>query len=506
MKTERQMADVVYRNSFGAFCHAAFEVLNPAQRLVPNWHIVAVCYAIEQMVAGESEKRLVLNQPPRTLKSYIVSVCLPAWVLGRDPGARIICASYSEDLAHKFSRDCRALMESPLYKRVFSTRLNPKKSTESEFETTGRGYRLATSVGGTLTGRGGDILIIDDPIKANDANSQVALTGADEWFHNTALSRLDSADSLVLVTMQRLHEKDLSGILIERGWRSLVLPAIATETRTYVIGKDEAYTRPVGQLLQPERDSQAALEVKKHEIGSRLWAAQYQQNPTPAEGNVIKAAWLARYDFPPAERRFRRVVLACDPAGKPGAHNDYTAIIICGFGTKPMHLLHVARGHWSVLQMHDRITTLAREWHVDFVIIEDTSSGMGLIQLLREDPSLNVKGLQPKANKEVRMSRHEGIFEAGNILLPKEAPWLADFEAELLAFPNGRYDDQVDALLLFLDWLPRAQRFDPPTGVGLPIKCYDDGMDDGSGWRPIRPPSSGVAYISTARGLDESES
>src|SRR5262245_23007969 len=188
------------------------------------------------MTVGESGRRLVLNQPPRTLKSYIISVCLPAWVLGRNPGARIICASYSEDLAHKFSRDCRALMESAFYKRVFSTRLNPKKSTESEFETTGRGYRLATSVGGTLTGRGGDILIIDDPIKANDANSLVALTGADEWFHNTALSRLDSADSLVIVTMQRLHEKDLSGILIEKGWRSLVLQAIETETRTYVIG------------------------------------------------------------------------------------------------------------------------------------------------------------------------------------------------------------------------------------------------------------------------------
>src|SRR5262245_45908034 len=155
MKTERQMADAVYRNTFGAFCHAAFEVLNPAQRLVPNWHIDAVCYAIEQLVAGESEKRLVLNQPPRTLKSYIVSVCLPAWVLGRNPGARIICASYSEDLARKFSRDCRALMESAIYRRIFPrTRLNPKKSTESEFETTGRGYRLATSVGGTLTGRG----------------------------------------------------------------------------------------------------------------------------------------------------------------------------------------------------------------------------------------------------------------------------------------------------------------------------------------------------------------
>jgi predicted phage terminase large subunit-like protein len=459
MKTKRQIADAVFRNSFGAFCCRAFEVLHPGQQLIHNWHIDAVCHAIEQMVTGEGEKRLVLNQPPRTLKSYIVSVCLTAWVLGRNPGARIICASYSEDLARKFSRDCRALMESAFFKRVFPrTRLNPKKSTETEFETTRRGYRLATSVGGTLTGRGGDILIVDDPIKANDANSQVALTGADAWFHNTALSRLDSVDSLVIVTMQRLHQNDLSGILIEKGWPSLVIPAIATETQTYVIGRDETYARSAGELLQSQRDSREAIESKIREIGSRLWAAQYQQNPTPAEGNMIKAAWLARYDFSPAEHKFRRIVLSCDPSGKAGIRNDFTAITICGFDKKEIHLLHVARGHWTVLQMRDRIRALVREWKVNLVIIEDTSSGMGLIQMLRDEPLLNVIGRRPTADKEVRMSQHEGRFEAGNILLPKEAPWLADFETELLAFPNGRYDDQVDALLLFLDWFARDTR------------------------------------------------
>ena len=222
MKTERQIADVVFRNSFGAFCCRAFKVLHPGQQLIHNWHIDAVCHAIEQMVTGEGEKRLVLNQPPRTLKSYIVSVCLPAWVLGRNPGARIICASYSEDLACKFSRDCCALI---FYKRVFPrTRLNPKKSTETEFETIRRGYRLATSVGGTLTGRGGDILIVDHPIKANDANSQVALTGADEWCHNTALNVarghwtvLQMRDRIkTLVRLQMLREEQLLNVIGRR--------------------------------------------------------------------------------------------------------------------------------------------------------------------------------------------------------------------------------------------------------------------------------------------------
>jgi predicted phage terminase large subunit-like protein len=268
--------------------------------------------------------------------------------------------------------------------------------------------------------------------------------------------------------MQRLHQKDLSGILIDKGWPHLAIPAIATETRTYTIAEDETYTRPAGELLQPQRDTLEAYKAKEREIGSRLWAAQYQQNPTPAEGNIIKAAWLRRYDFAPAERKFRRVVLSCDPAGKSGIRNDYTAIAICGFDDKDIYVLHMARGHWTVIQMRDRIKTLAREWDVHLIIIEDTSSGMGLIQILKEENGLNVIGQQPKGDKVARMSRHEASFEAGRILFPKEAPWGADLETELLGFPNARYDDQVDALLLFLDWFPRARRYELPISVGLP--------------------------------------
>jgi predicted phage terminase large subunit-like protein len=195
-------------------------------------------------------------------------------------------------------------------------------------------------------------------------------------------------------------------------------------------------------------------------------------NPTPAEGNWIKASWLTRYDFLPSDRKFQRVVLSCDPAGKAGAHNDYTAITVCGYDSKQIHVLHVARGHWTVLQMRSRIEALAHDWNADPVIIEDTSTGMGLIQLLRSETSLNVIGRQPKGSKEVRMSQHEARFEAGNVALPKEAHWLADFEAELLTFPNGRNDDQVDALLLFLDWFQKRERYDDPLGTDGIVPCF----------------------------------
>src|SRR5215472_4603217 len=471
MTIDRNLADAVYRINFGAFTYRAFEAVNPGQRLIANWHIDTICYQVQQMVIGEAKKRLILNLPPRSLKSFIASVALPAWLLGRQPSTRIICGSYSDELATKFSRDCRALLETPFYKRVFpGTQLNPKKASEGEFETTKRGFRLATSVGGTLTGRGGGVRIVDDPIKANDAESEIARRAAIDWFRNTALSRLDEpAESIICLAMQRLHVDDLSGILIEQGWPKLVLPAIALEAADYLIGEDEVYHRPAGQLLQPMRDSFEAIEELKREIGSRVFAAQYQQNPTPPDGNMIKAAWLGRYDRALERNSFQRVVLSCDPAGKALAHNDYTAITIIGVQKQCLHLLDVSRGHWTIMQMREQIIDLAARWQVELVIVEDTSSGMGLTQLLKEQPHLNVVGRKPDADKETRMSRQQGRFEAGRILLPNEASWLADFENELLAFPGGRYDDQVDALLLFLEWFAQNERHLQPITFCAPI-------------------------------------
>lgn len=474
-KLSRRALNALCRVSFPAFCHRAFMELHPNQVLIENWSVDAVCFRVQQIAERKVERRLVLNMPPRSLKSFIVSVCLPAWLLGRDPATRILCASYSEELSFKFSRDCRALMESAFCKQLFPlTRLSPKKITEREVETTRRGYRLATSVGGTLTGRGGDILIIDDPIKANDANSAVALSGANDWFQSTALSRLDQRDkSVIIVVMQRLHAEDLSGILIEKGWPNLVLPMIATEDRSYAISEDEVYERIAGELLQPKRDTLQAVRDLQVEMGSRTFAAQYQQDPTPPDGNMIKAVWLGRYDAK-ASVGYDRIILSCDPAGKTGPRNDYTAMSIYGLRGRDIDVLHVVRGRWTVLEMKARIESLTSEWNVNLSIIEDTSSGTSLIQILRQETKLNVIGRRPKDDKITRMMRHEGTFESGRIRLPTEAPWLADFERELLAFPFGRYDDQVDSILLFLEWHAERQFTDSP--IGMPVSIPNTGF------------------------------
>ena len=190
------------------------------------------------------------------------------------------------------------------------------------------GFRLATSVGGTLTGRGCDILIIDDPIKSNDVTSEVALQGANDWFSNTALSRLDNpSQGLIIVTQQRLHVEDLSGALIERGWLALVIPAIATEPTDYVLAPNEFYHRPTGEVLQADRISVEALNEIKDGVGSRVFAAQYQQDPTPLEGNLVRTDWPALYSLS-SHVKFQRIVVSCDPAGKAGVGNDYTALLV----------------------------------------------------------------------------------------------------------------------------------------------------------------------------------
>ena len=161
--------------------------------------------------------------------------------------------------------------------------------------------------------------------------------------------------------------------------------------------------------------------------------------------------------------------MSCDPAGKAGLHNDYTAIVVAGVQQKALNVLQVRRGHWTIMQMREQIIALAAQWQVDLILVENTSSGMGLIQLLKEQTPLDVIGRNPGADKETRMSRQQGRFEAGRILLPNEASWLADFESELLAFPYGRYDDQVDALLLFLDWFAQNEQYIQPMSFNPPI-------------------------------------
>ena len=280
MVSEERKFQALLRADFRVFLHKAFTTLSPGQTFVPSWHIDAIAYQLERVRRGEV-RRLIVNLPPRSLKSIAGSVALPAFVLGHDPSRRIICVSYSGDLAKKHSNDFRAVIESAWYRTAFpATRIGRFKDSETEIEFTARGFRLATSVGGTLTGRGGDIIVIDDPLKPDDALSEIKRSAANQWFTNTLLSRLDDKRTgAIVVVMQRVHVDDLTGFLLAQSkeWEVLSLPAIADTEEVIPVSGGRPYRRQPDEALSPEREPIGILNALKLQIGSDAFFAQYQQ-------------------------------------------------------------------------------------------------------------------------------------------------------------------------------------------------------------------------------------
>jgi hypothetical protein len=313
--------DAIFRTDFVCFIGKCFETLAPGFSLDMNWHIYALAYHLEQVRLGKI-RRLIINLPPRSLKSVVSSVAFPAFVLGHNPTERLIAVSYGSDLAIKHANDFRAIVNAPWYRRLFpGTRISRGKNTESEIVTTRNGFRLATSIDGTLTGRGGNIVIVDDPLKPVDALSDSRREAVNSWFSNTLLSRLDDARTgAIIVVMQRLHIHDLTGILLRSSddWVVLNLPAIAEQERRIQIDENRYHLRRVGDLLHPERQPKYALDSLRSQIGADTFAAQYQQTPNPPGGVTIKREWIRRYDQLPARDSASRVIQSWDTASKEG--------------------------------------------------------------------------------------------------------------------------------------------------------------------------------------------
>src|SRR5689334_11594889 len=225
--------EFLLRHDFTTFAGRCFQDLNPQTDLAMNWHLEVIAAKLTAVREGKI-RRLIINLPPRHLKSLMASIAFSAWCLGLDPTAQILCVSYAQELADKLARDCRGIMMSPWYRKVFATRLAPHRQAVQEFITTGQGYRLATSTGGVLTGRGADIILIDDPLKPEEALSEAQRNAANDWFVHTLYSRLnDKRSGAIVIIMQRLHEDDLVGHVLEQEpWEVVCFPAIAEADET----------------------------------------------------------------------------------------------------------------------------------------------------------------------------------------------------------------------------------------------------------------------------------
>src|SRR6266481_4636132 len=382
VKKAQQALDYILRTNFECFLQMCFLYLNPGARYLPNWHIKAIAHQLDRIRRGEIT-RLIINMPPRYLKSLTITVAFTAFLLGHEPWRKIFTISYGDDLSAKHASDFRSIMHAPWFKRAFRN-MRILRSVDGELITTQRGFRKSTSVSGPLTGLGGDLFIIDDPQKPADALSEARRNTLNQWVSNTLMSRLDNKETgAVIVVMQRVHMDDLSGFLSSSSddWKVLSLPAIAEVDERIPIGIGEFYQRPAGEALHPAHESLATLRKQQHTLGPDVFAAQYQQSPVPAGGAMIRRAWLRYYDVVP-ERRRGRVIQSWDTAAKDGAQNDWSVCTTWLLVDNHFYLLDLTRDRFQYPQLRDTALALAERYRPTEILIEDASTGIALAQEL----------------------------------------------------------------------------------------------------------------------------
>lgn len=445
MSHRHKAFDAALRSDFHAFLHKCVISLNLATTFQDNWHISAIAHELGRIIAGDNT-RLIINLPPRHLKSTIVTVAFPAYLLGLHPERRIVTLSYGSDLALKHAADFRAIVESQWYQRAFP-KMRIARATDAEIHTTARGYRKTTSVSATLTGYGGDLFIIDDPQKPVDAQSALLRDQLNKWFSSTLISRLDDKQtSAIIVVMQRVHLGDLTGHLIENSnvWTTLSLPAIAESREDVPLGHGLFHRREIGEALHPGRESLATLQQLRATMTPDDFAAQYQQTPVPPGGGMIKREWLRWYDEPPDRMRATKILMSVDTASKLGPQNDWTVCTVWYVVEKKYFLIDLVRGRFEYPLLRSTVVALAEAHRTTAVLIEDASIGTALGQELQQEHFLNNRLVTVRGTKADRLYVQQAKFSTGQVLFPRNAPYRTQLEYELLTFPQGRTDDIVD--------------------------------------------------------------
>jgi predicted phage terminase large subunit-like protein len=445
------------RADFGSFIERCFYQLNPSAKFLPNWHHEVIASKLDDCRRGKV-RRLIINVPPRSLKSLAASIAFPAWVLGHNPSAQLLCVSYAQDLWDKFARECRSVMVNDWYRRPFSTRLSPQKQAVEEFVTTANGYRLATSVGGVITGRGADYIIIDDPLKPEYAESEAQRKAANQWYDNTLYSRLnDKRTGCIILIMQRLHEDDLVGhVLGQEAWEVLRFPAVAEAAEQFVVTTRSGvrtFTRNEGDVLHSEREPLTLLQNIRKTLGERNFAGQYQQAPAPPEGNLVQQEWFRRYAPNEQPKRFEQVIQSWDTANKVSELSDYSVCTTWGIRARQIYLLDVFRQRLEFPELKRAVKERAASFKASVILIEDRASGTQLIQELRRDGLYQVQACKSAKDKIMRLHAQTPKIEGGFVYLPRDAPWLAEYLHELTTFPGAKYDDQADSTSQAMEWM-----------------------------------------------------
>ena len=455
------------RKDLCAFIARCFYELNPTTELLWNWHLDVIAAALEACRRGETT-RLIVNVPPRSLKSVTANAFV-AFLLGHDPSAKIVCVSYGQDLANAHALDCHRIITSAFYKDLFPhTRLSPHRQSVHEFMTTQQGYRLSGSVGGALTGRGADYLVVDDPLKADEALSDTRRRTANNWFDNFYTRLNDKKTGRIIILMQRLHEDDLVGHVLGLGepWTVIRFPAIAEQNETHVIQTlygTKRFQRRIGEALHPEREPLVVLNRIRETVGGYNFAAQYQQEPAPLGGGMVNLAWFKTYTPAELPSKFEQKIQSWDTANRPSELTDYNVCTSWGTMGPDVYLLDVYRKRLGYPELKRAVREQAAAFNATTILVEDEASGTQLIQELVAEGVHAVKGYKPNVNKVMRLHSVSSTIENGFVHIPEKAPWLGEYLHELATFPKVKYYDQADSTSQALDFL--KQQSTPSYGV-----------------------------------------
>ena len=449
---KRRLAEL----SLVEFIRQAWPIIEPGEPYVDNWHIHYVAEYLEAVTAGEIT-RLLLNLPPRHMKSIETTIMWPAWEWLQRPELRYLFVSYAATLSSEHSRKRRSVLESDWYRANWpDLQLMGDQNVKMEYENTAKGVMVSTSVGGSATGKGGNRIVIDDPIDPEDAYSDAKRVAANDYIERTLPSRLNvpRRDAIVMV-MQRLHEDDPAGRILanaDSDWVHVCVPAEQKERRVYTFPRSGTeVVRDVGDVLWPARVNQHDLDNIKHGGGMtvRDFEAQYNQDPSPAGGTMFKTDWWQFYLQAPA---LPEIIQSWDMAFKGNEDSDWVVGQVWGRVGSEKYLLDQVRAQADFPATLRIFRLLTSKWpQADAKLIEDAANGPAVISTLkREIPG--IVSITPKGGKLARAAAVTATIEAGNVYLPalsldplRVEPWVATFIDECSRFPNGTHDDQVDA-------------------------------------------------------------
>jgi predicted phage terminase large subunit-like protein len=463
-----KVAAALRRQHFYFFLGAVFRHLH--DKKMPNDdYLKALAFAL-QSTHQQDRGRLLVTIPPRHLKSIAAAVALPAWALGQNPGCKILVATYGDELSREHASHFASVMRSRWYQSLF-----PKtkiwNSNQSELKTTRGGSRRSVSSGGAATGFGADLIVVDDLLKAQDASSQAMREKVHVTFTETLLSRFnDPAKGSLISIQQRLHEDDLPARLIETGvYDHLNLPAIAEENTSFPLDFGKTWDRQAGDLLDPIRMNKATLDQLRSDLGARTFSAQYQQDPVAPEGALIHPEELHLTKEFPDPIDCDLCVQSWDTASKADPSNDYSVCTTWGHNEGAWYLLDLYRGRLEFPKLKEKILFLREHWSAEKVLIEDSSSGLSILQQLRtEKRREGIVAIQPQGSKAERLEAQLDMLYDGRVRFDPSRSFWRELLNEMRAFPDGRHDDQIDSISQFLKWIRgrRGRSFVSTQGEG----------------------------------------